>query len=184
MAVGGDDLVHFGGEGGDFLAEFLGEFRELGVLVHELQQLGRLLGGEGELPGVLSGKFLAVLSIGLCVDFIPVGLASLGEEDERGGVGGLEAEGEVQENERVKIKADESRDVGSNPGGDDDGLSDEEHRCPEEARESFRLQSKPIVAEDGREVDVGQVETKMVGVTTVGDGDVDAVGIRGGHSFG
>lgn len=174
-------LVHFGGEVGDFLAEFPSEFSKAGVLLDEGEELGGLLVGEGEALGVLGGEGFAMAGVGFGAGFITVRLAGLGEEDERSGVGGLKTEGEVEEDEGVDVEVAIACRIHANPDGDDDGLADEKDGGAEEAGEGFGLEGEPIVAEGGAEVKMGQMEADVV-VRMIGM--VAVIGIDGWCRFG
>ena len=69
---------------------------------------------------------------------IAVGLPVLGEQDKRGGVGGLRGEGQVEQDEGVGVPAHRGgRDVEGNPDRDDEGLDDEESGGAEESGNSL-----------------------------------------------
>src|SRR5207245_9542579 len=89
----------------------------VGVVGHPLEGGGELVGGRqggdqdsdvGHLPGEVlrlglrPGGGTAVLVL---LGPVPGVLAVLGQEDERGGVGRLGGEGQVQEDERVGVEA-------------------------------------------------------------------------------
>ncbi len=144
----GDDLVHLGGEVGDFLAEFLGQLRQLCILMHELDELGGLTGRECQLFGILPGQLFAMLGVGLRVDLVAVRLAGLRQENQWRGIGGLKTEGEIQENEGVEIEVAKSGNIKTDPGSYDDGLRDEEDRRAKKAGKGFRLQREPVIAKN------------------------------------
>ena len=103
-----------------------------------------------------------MLSIRVGVGFVPIGLSRLREENERSGVRGLRAEGEVKEDEGIEIKVSDASRIQADPGEDDAGLPDEEERGPEKAREGFGFEREPVVPESGAEVAVRQVETQRM----------------------
>jgi hypothetical protein len=114
--------VHFCGQGFDPLAQFVGELGQTGVLGHQVHELRGLAGGQG-LPfhaGIC--EVLAMGGIGFGMGFVAIRLPGLGKEDERGGIGGLKTEGEVEEDEGVLIEAPpggDGEDVHDDPYGDD-----------------------------------------------------------------
>ena len=77
---------------------------------------------------------IAVLLRHLCRGLVPRRLAPLGEQDQGCGICGLRGEGEVQENEWIRIRVGNDRDrVEDDPKHDDDGLADDVLRRSEEA---------------------------------------------------
>ncbi len=95
-----------------------------------------------------------MLRVGFGMRFVAVGLPSLGKKDKGSGIGRLQAESEVEEDEGVKVEMDEANDIENNPGHDNEGLGDKKKWGAKKAGESLGFQRKPIVAEDGREVPV------------------------------
>ena len=88
--------MDFLGEGLDALGEGFDDLGELSVLMHQLEEMFGLLGGEVLALFAGTGEIFAVLGICLGMGLVTVCLSGLGEEDEWGGVGGLEAEGEIE----------------------------------------------------------------------------------------
>lgn len=156
--------MHLGGEVGDLLAEFLGQLGELGVLMHKLDELGGLLGGHGELLCILFGYFLAMQGVGIGMDLVAVGLPRLRQQDERRGVSGLETEGKVEQNERIEIKLNETCHIQPDPNDDDDALHNEKDGRPEETSKGLGFQRKPVVSENGGQVNMMDVEAEVVAV--------------------
>ena len=79
-------------------------FGQCGVLG---KQPGKHFGLAGKTGLTLQGQFgevFPVLRIGDGVDLVPLSLPGLGQQDQRRCVRGLQAEGEVQENERVEAE--------------------------------------------------------------------------------
>lgn len=109
------------------------------------------------------GQGLPVLCIGVGVRLVAIRLSGLREENQRRRVGGLEAEGEVEEDERVDVERREPHHVGRDPQPDDCRLADDERRRPEEAGKPLRLQAEPIPAEGRREVCVWGVKPEVMG---------------------
>ena len=101
----------------------------VGLLVHGQPHGGDLPGqvlGLGQRPGVGVAVALDLLAL-------TVGLAVLGQQDQRGGVRGLGREGEVEQDERVRVEAQRDRgDVEHDPDDDEDRLPDDVARGPEE----------------------------------------------------
>jgi len=117
----------------ELLAEPLDRVRQL------LQPVVEVLGGDhvadgqphtGDLAGQELGVGLRALghaAIGVGLRPVPELLAVLRQQDQRGGVGGLGGEGQVEQDERVRIPPQrDDDDVDEDPDGDDDGLDDEE----------------------------------------------------------
>jgi hypothetical protein len=105
---------------------------------------------------VVGGGALASVDVAVFgdLDAVAVGLAVLGEQDERGSVGGLSGEGQIEQDERVGIPADGCcRDVQSDPDDDDDSLDDEESRRAEESCDPLRDSAEDVG------VNVGKVQT-------------------------
>ena len=125
-----------------------------------------------QLPGVLRRlllpltvrrrQLLAVASVGIGVGLVAVGLTRLREQDQRGRVGRLGTEGQVQEDEGIEVEVRPSDRVRGDPERDQHGLRDQERRGAEEARERLRPQAEPIAPERRVQVRVRRVKTKVV----------------------
>ena len=76
--------------------------------------------------------------VGIGVRLVAIGLPRLRQQDQRCGVRGLQAEREIQEDERVEVEVDQPDHVRQDPHADEDRLPDEEGRRPEETREALR----------------------------------------------
>ena len=148
----------------NFLAEFAGKFSQPRILVHQFQKLRRLLGGQRELRRILVGQFLPVLGVSLGMDFVPIRLPRLREQDQRRGVGGLKTKRQIQQNEGIEIKSPKTRDIQPNPDRDDHRLRDQENGCPEEPGKGLRLQREPVIPKNGREMNMRHMEPEMVSV--------------------
>ena len=151
-----------GGEGLDAFGHFFGDLGQSRVL---LQQNGEGSGLIGDLDlAQLAGvrEVLAMQGIGLGMRFITVGLSGLGQEDERGGVGCLKTESEVQENEGVDIERNHAQDVQGDPRKNDEGLGDEEERGAEESGKFLSQQGKPVLPKNGTQMPVLLVKTEMM----------------------
>ena len=117
----------------ELLAELLDRVTQ--PLQPVVEVLGRDHVTEGQADaGDLAGEELRVglralghAAVGLGLGPVPQLLAVLGQQDQRGGVGGLGGEGQVQQDERVRVPPQgDDDDVDEDPDGDDDGLDDEE----------------------------------------------------------
>ena len=158
-----------GGEGLDAFGHFFGDLGQSRVL---LQQNGEGSGLIGDLDlAQLAGvsEVLAMQGIGLGMRFITVGLSGLGQEDERGGVGCLKTESEVQQDEGVGIKRHHAQDVQGDPPKDDECLGDEKERSAEESGKFLREQGKTILPKDRTEMPMLMMKTKvMIGMGRYG----------------
>ena len=75
----------------------MGNFRQLRVLVEQLDHTGALHGGEGEALVVGLGEVFPVLRVGLGVGLVAVGLAGLREQNQGRGIRSLQTEREIEE---------------------------------------------------------------------------------------
>jgi hypothetical protein len=98
----------------------------------------------------------AVLRVRLGEDLLPVRLPRLGEQDERRRVRGLQAEGEVEQDEGVDVEVRHPGGVAHHPDRHHDRLADQERRRTEEPREGFGSHGEPIVAEHRGEMRMRQ----------------------------
>jgi len=154
--------VHLFGERFDAFREPSSDLGEFGVLSQQFGDRGALLGSE-DLPFFAGlGQVFSVLGIRFGMEFIPVRLPGLRQQDERCRIGGLKAECQVQEDEGIKVERGEAEDVQADPSHDDDRLGDEEERRPEEAREGLGFQGEPVAAEHARHVDVRQMKAEVM----------------------
>ena len=117
----------------DARAQLLRERGQLRVLLEQLEQLRRVIERDAEALLARRGDRLAVLRVGFRMRLVAVGLSRLGEQDERCRVGGLRAEREVQQDERIGVEGRPGRRVDVDPDDDDQRLPDQEARRPEEA---------------------------------------------------
>ena len=107
-----------------------------------LRQQREVLLGEGAFApqylGLTGFEVALALDVGVVVlldggiaELVAVGLAGLGEEDQRRRVGRLGREREVQQDERIRIPSEADRGgVDRDPQDDQDGLSDDEPGVP------------------------------------------------------
>src|SRR5450432_157563 len=103
--------------------------------------------------------------VGLGVRLVPISLARLCQQNEGSGVGSLQAEREVKENEWINVEMRDAEDVQNNPNRDEGGLPNQEHGRAEEAGERLRLERKPVVAENRIQIPMRKMKTKMVVAT-------------------
>jgi hypothetical protein len=75
-------------------------------------------------------------------------LAGLRQQYEWSRVCRLQAEGKVEEDERVDVECCQPEDIDDYPNGHDDRLSYEKRRRAKKASERFSLQGKPVVAKN------------------------------------
>jgi hypothetical protein len=101
--------MDFGREGLDASAHVLGEPGPFGVRPKQFEELRGLLRGERLSLGTGCRQRFSVLCIGVGVGLVAVCLPGLGEQDERGRVGRLEAECEVEQNKRVEVEPRDTR---------------------------------------------------------------------------
>ena len=87
----------------DALGEPLILFGQRGVRLEQRVQLLALLLGDRLAFEAGLGKRLAMLGVGLGERLVTIGLTGLCQQDERSGVGRLEGESEVEQNERVDV---------------------------------------------------------------------------------
>ncbi len=129
---------------------------------HHVDQHGGLLHRQG--LALLAGamQVFAMFGIGDGIGLVAVRLAGLGQQDQRCGIGGLGAEGQVQQDEGICIPDKRPEDVEQNPDGDEDRLADQESRGAEEAGEGFGLQPERIIAEGRGEMRMRAMKAKQV----------------------
>ncbi len=142
-------------EGADLAGQRLDTPGELAVGAGQrgvlLQELAQLLRRPLELALMLlrsTGAVHTMLLDGVGGGLVAVGLPCLGEQDERSRVGGLQGEGEVEEDERVGIPVLDDRDgVEDDPDDDGDGLTDDVLGRAEESRCAFCVAAEGVAAE-------------------------------------
>src|SRR6266567_5303399 len=100
--------------------------------------------------------------VGFGVHLVAVRLAGLRQQDEWRGIGRLETEREVQQDEGIEIEVRDTYHVQHDPDRDDDRLGDQEERRPKEAGEDLGFDAEPVAAEDWGEVSVRGVEAEVV----------------------
>ena len=103
-----------------------------------------------------------MLRVGFGMGLVAIGLAGLRKQYKRRRVGSLEAEGEIQQDERIYIKPGQADYVGEHPHANDDGLNDQEDGRSEKARELLCFQRKPVIAKQRMKVRVWTMEPEMI----------------------
>lgn len=79
------------------------------------------------------GQSIAMVGVGLAQRLVPVRLSGLRQQDQRSRIGGLQGEGEIQQDERLGVPTQRHRDhVGHDPKNDQHRLTDQKPRRPEE----------------------------------------------------
>lgn len=139
--------MHFQRQGLEPLGQDFDRFGQLRVLLEHIDQECRLLGRKG-LALIAGARYVfAVLGIRFRMCFVAIRLSGLGEQDQRRGIGGLQAEGEVQENKRVNVELGPAHEINDDPERHDDGLADEKYRRTKKPREGLGFEREPIIAE-------------------------------------
>ena len=160
---GHDPAVDFAREHVDASRQLLNVLGQLGVGREQLVQSRRLLCGNLQALLVRARQVLAMLSVGVGVHLVAVGLAGLGKQDERSGICGLKAEREIEQDERVDVEMHVPHRVDSDPRDDDNGLPDQEARRAEVAGEGFRGLPEPARSKGAVQMKMGAVEAVVVG---------------------
>ena len=145
----------------DPFGEFLGQFREFRVLLHQHHELCGQRGGCRLAFGALVGQRLAMKRIGLIVHLVTIRLTRLRQQDQRRRVGRLQAERQVEEDERIKVKLPEPGHIAHDPDRHHQCLPDEKYWRAEKPRERLRLERKPVIPERRRKMAMRMVETQM-----------------------
>ena len=91
---------------------------------------------------------LTMFRIGERMCCVAVGLAGLRQQYEWSRICRLQAEGEVEEDERVDVERCKPQDIDENPHANNDGLGDEKARRAKKTSKRFGLQGKPVVAKN------------------------------------
>lgn len=139
----------------DTFGKLARELSECGVL---LEQLGHLQGLTREFGfACLAGEcdVFPVMGVGFRKRLVAIGLPGLRKQDKWRGVGGLKAECEIQQNERIRIEPGKAKQVDRDPAADNYGLHDEKSRRAEEAGKGLGFQREPVVAEHPRQMQTG-----------------------------
>jgi hypothetical protein len=146
----------------DALAQLLGDLSELRVLLQKLDDLGRLFRRQLLSLGARLRERLAVRGVGVGVRLVAIGLPGLGEQDQRCCIRRLQAEGEVEKNERLEVELGETDDIECDPDDHQDRLHGQEGRRPEEAGKALGSDPEPVVTERRGEMRVGFVKSEVV----------------------
>src|SRR6266571_3686502 len=111
-------------------------------LLHLLRQVVHPLGQFGVLRKellLLRGDLVAMLRGCLFVSLVAIRLASLGQEDEGRRIGGLRGEGEVQQDEGIRVPSQADRKgIERYPNGNGEALPEDVSRSAEEAGRLLR----------------------------------------------
>ncbi|MNG20132.1 hypothetical protein D3C84_1043590 [compost metagenome] len=103
-----------------------------------------------------------MLRIGVGLGFVAGGLAGLGQQNQRCGVSRLQAERQVEQDERVQVKVSHAKQVEANPHHHDQRLRTEKGRCAEEARKGLGAQGKLVGTKGRSQVSVRAVKTQVI----------------------
>jgi hypothetical protein len=141
-------LVHVKCQRFDALGESLHRFRELSILPKHLHEEGRLVRRKCRPFLARTVQSLTMFRIGEGMSRIAVGLAGLRQQYEWSRICRLQAEGEVEEDERIDVECCKPQDIDENPNGNNDGLGDEKARRAKKTSKRFSLQGKPVVAKN------------------------------------
>jgi hypothetical protein len=155
-------IVQLTGQAGDVFGEVFGHFGEAGVLLQQFKQLRGVLRGLGLALGIGLCQRFTVLRIGIGLRLVAGGLTGLCQQNQRRGVGRLQAESEVQQDERVNVEGGHAKHVQADPQQHNQSLRAEKHRRTEEPRKRLGAQGEGVVAEGGAEVGVGAVEAQVI----------------------
>src|SRR5579871_1290214 len=155
-----DALVNLDGQSLHALREHSDGLSESGVLLHQFHQQGYLLGRCRLAFFAGAVEILPMLRVGDRMRLVPVSLARLGQKDEGCGVGGLGAECQVEEDERVEIEGGDADRIQKYPKGDNKRLGNQEDGRAEEASEGLGLEGEPVVAERPGKMQVGAMESE------------------------
>jgi hypothetical protein len=117
-------LVHVKCQRFDALSESLHRFGKLSVLSQHLHEEGRLLSRKRRPFLARAVQSLTMFRIGQGMSRIAVGLAGLRQQYEWSRICRLQAEGEVEEDERIDVECCKPKDIDENPHGNNDGLGD------------------------------------------------------------
>src|ERR1700733_8063276 len=142
----------------DTLRQILDGFRKLRVLLEHFQQQRGLLRGKCLLVLAQTMQVLAMFRIGDGVRLVAVGLTRLRQQNERRSIRRLQAEREVEQDERIDIKRCEPDDINKNPDRNDDRLPNKKHRRTKKPSKRLSLQGKPVITKNRSKMQMGQVK--------------------------
>ncbi len=135
---------------------------QFGVLIHEFDELRRLCGRKRGALFAGPCEVFAVLCIGVGMGFVAIRLPCLGQQNQRCGVGGLQAEREIEKDEWIDIEMDEARRVQGDPCGDEEGLADQKSGRSKKPRKGLGLEREPIVPKQGRKMGMRREKATMM----------------------
>jgi len=154
--------MHFHGQDFYPLTQIFHKFSQLRILLQQFHYLLRLLcRHQLTLLGSIC-KSLTMLGVGIGMSLVTVCLPCLGEQDKRRGIGGLKTERQIEQDKRVDIELGNPCNVQPYPYGNNYRLGNEKHRRPEETGKPFRLECKPIIPEDGAQMNVRKMEPEII----------------------
>ena len=133
---------------GDLLGQLLVLPGEIRIRLEQCRQLVRL--SLDQLYPLGGPAFHLVVSLlrAFTHGLVPLGLARLGQQDQRRRIGRLGREGEIQKDERIRVPVlDQRNRVECDPEDDGDRLSDDVLRRPEEARSLLCRTAERILTE-------------------------------------
>ena len=137
-----DACVDLGGQVSDTLGERLDGFGQCRVLPDQVDQQRRL--AFGQLLALLAGgmEIFAMPCIRQGMRLVAVRLPRLRQQDQGRRIGGLQAEGEVEQNKGVKVEGDEAQDVRQDPDGNDKRLPDQKAGRPKKSARRLPLSGR------------------------------------------
>jgi hypothetical protein len=151
--------VHLNRQRFDALGENLHCFRELSILPKHLHEEGRLVRRKRRPFLARTVQSLTMFRIGQGMSRIAVGLAGLRQQYEWSRLCRLQAEGEVEEDERIDVERCKRKDIDENPYRNNDGLGDEKARRAKKnkrtlqlSRQTSRRQKLTVGADEEREI--------------------------------
>lgn len=168
-------LMHFRGQAFNAFGQVLGHFRKPGVQFKQFEQLRGVLRRLCLAFAVGHGDGFAVQGIGIGLGFVPRSLTGLGQQDQGSGIRRLQAERQVEQDERINVELGHARDVKAYPDRHDQRLGAQESRRAEEPCKGLGAQGELVVAERWLQVSMGAVKAQMVD----GSGGFGFVGRRG-----
>jgi hypothetical protein len=95
----------------DALGQLLGRLGQLCVLFQHTRQQSGLLGHAALTLFARAGELVSLLSVGHRRHLVAIGLPRLGQQNQRRLLRGLQAEGKIQQNERILVEYPPSSDV-------------------------------------------------------------------------
>ena len=93
------------------------------------------------------------------MSLVSLGLSSLSQQDEWRGIGGLQTESHVEQDEGVNVKLRHASYIDADPDSNKNGLRDEKTRRAKKPGKVFRLERESIVTERRGEMSMRPVKT-------------------------